>query len=107
MKPPFQYLNILGVEYSVFWYLIEIPGTEEGEWGNCDNDRRIINVRLSKDHWRNVDTVLHEIGHAIHWEYQMSETENEESFVSKLASGYCKIIQINTHLWEFIGKGYT
>ncbi len=96
------YINILSTEYSLFAYDKQIPGTED-DWGLCDKDKRIISIRWNRDPVANVDTLIHEILHAIWYEYQMCEEgEEEEICVGKLASGLAKVMKRNPVLLDWI-----
>ena len=96
------YINILSVEYALFAYDKQIPGTED-DWGLCDKDKRIISIRCHRDPVANVDTLIHEILHAIWYEYQMCEEgEEEEICVGKLASGLTKVMARNPVLLDWI-----
>jgi len=98
------YLNILDTEYAVFFYNKQIPYTDD-EWGTCDKDKRIISIKEHRDSRFNVDTLLHEIFHAIWHEYQMAEEgEEEELTVGKLASGMTKVLAANPELMEWMGE---
>ena len=96
-----KYLNILGREYAVFWYRKEIPGTEDGEWGLCQRDEGIISVRerLRGD---DVETLLHEVLHAVWWEMGMAEAEEEEDVCRKLGSALVKVLRENPELMEYL-----
>ena len=97
------YLNILDTEYAVFTYTRSIPGDDDDNWGLCDKDKRIISIREHRDSRFNVDTLIHEICHAIWHEYQMAEEgEDEEATVGKLASGLTKVLAANPELVDFV-----
>lgn len=96
------YINILSTEYSLFAYDKQIPGMDD-EWGCCDKDKRIISIRWHRDPVANVDTLIHEILHALWYEYQMCEDgEEEETCVGKLASGLTKVMKRNPALLDWI-----
>jgi len=98
------YVNILGNEYSIFWYQKEIPSCDD-EWGQCQKDERIISIRIHRDPVFTLDTLLHEIMHAIWYEYQMNEDgEAEEAVVGKLSSGMVKVLAANPELVKFIKR---
>lgn len=51
-----------------------------------------------------IDTLLHEIGHAIWWAYGMEEDDNEERIVRAFATAWVQIYQDNPWLLELITK---
>ena len=99
-----RYLDILGTEYSVFFYDKSIPGADDERWGECNKHDHTISVRYSIDPIAHVDTLLHELFHAIYHEYYIAEEgEEEEQVVSKLASGMAKVLTANPELYKWIG----
>lgn len=51
-----------------------------------------------------VDTMLHEIGHAIYWAYDMDDEDKEERIVATMATGWTTIYRNNPELLSWIGK---
>ena len=51
-----------------------------------------------------VDLILHEIGHAIAYQYRISEVKDEEHTVNSMASGYTEIFKRNPLLLKWIIK---
>ena len=51
-----------------------------------------------------VDLVLHELGHAIVYQYRISEVKDEEHTVNSMASGYTEIFKRNPLLLKWIIK---
>ena len=49
-----------------------------------------------------VDLVLHELGHAIVYQYRVSEVKDEEHTVNSMASGYTEIFKRNPLLLKWI-----
>ena len=51
-----------------------------------------------------VDLVLHEIGHAIAYQYRISEVKDEEHTVNSMAAGYTEIFKRNPLLLKWINQ---
>lgn len=98
-----HYLDILGFEWSVFWFTREIPGYGD-TWGICEKDKRYIAIRYSQDSFSTLDTLFHEIVHAIFHEMQMCETETEEQVAGKLGKGIAWVLIKNPALRDFVAE---
>ena len=96
-------LRILDSEWSVFWYNKCLPDDPEQEhWGQCNKDKRYIEIRVHDHLDFTADTLIHEILHAVWYEYQMGDEASEEEAVSKLGSGFVKVIKANPDLLAFL-----
>jgi len=65
---------------------------EEGVHGLCDCTKleiHIVSGDLPRDVIRN--TLIHEILHAIYREYDISDEDDEETTVTRLANGLCQV----------------
>ncbi len=57
------------------------------DFGECDTDNRVIRLRLNQSHDQMIDTIFHEITHAI-WELTATaETDGEEKIALRLGLG--------------------
>lgn len=102
-----RYLSILGKEWSVFWYsrkLLTELHTGEDNWGKCHAAKRYIEILTQLDALENLDTLMHEIGHAIWYEFKRGEDETEENAVNVLASGFTRVLADNPKLQQYIKK---
>jgi hypothetical protein len=63
-------------------------------------------IRLSDklEGWGLIETLIHEISHAIYWSFSMSDDDEEERNVSVYATGITQVIRDNPHLIKFIRK---
>ena len=86
-------LNICGKLYKVRYFKNRLdvdPESNEPLWGACHFNNREIRIYSGADGPDLMDTVIHEITHAILHEHQvllaMVGEPNEEAFVNDLAS---------------------
>ena len=49
-----------------------------------------------------IDTLLHEIGHAIYWAYGIEDEDKEERVVGTFATAWTQVYRDNPELLEFI-----
>ena len=52
-----------------------------------------------------IDTLLHEIGHAIWWGYHLADSEQEERVVSIMGTAWTQVYKDNPALLQWIAKG--
>lgn len=52
-----------------------------------------------------VDTMLHEISHAIYWAYHIRDTDGEERTVSIMGTAWMQVFRDNPAILEWIAKG--
>jgi hypothetical protein len=64
-------------------------------------------IRIRPDvpsRWVIVDTVLHEINHAIFWAYLLRDNDDEERTVATIATGWTQVFRDNPALLAWIGS---
>lgn len=99
MKQPTT-LRILGRDYAI---TCDVDGAR---FGYCDNTTAIVNVRPGGDGFTRVDTLVHEIMHAVLFQQGHDrEAKLEESFVRPLATGLTTVLRDNPALLKYIQKG--
>lgn len=87
-------IRVFGRTY-VFNYE-QAGGLGQDRVGSCDNLHQIITVDANQSLVEEVDTVLHEVLHAICYTMKLNEPiDTEEKFVSALATGLIGVIQDN------------
>jgi len=75
------------------------------EWGNFSSRHQRIEISfddLSGFPFKFVDTVLHEISHAIWWAYGLEDDDKEERVVATMASAWVQVYRDNPWLIDFI-----
>lgn len=79
-----------------------------GEWGYFQAAAQLIVVQdQMPTAAKAVDTVLHEIGHALWWSYTLEDADKEERIVSTQATGWAQIFRDNPALVAWIAKWCT
>lgn len=51
-----------------------------------------------------VDTMLHEVGHAIYWAHDIDDEDKEERIVSVMATGWTQVYRNNPWLLSWMGE---
>jgi len=77
----------------------------EGVWGKYDHLR--YRLRISDGHPDDVallDTVLHELFHAIYHVYNIKDDDEEERTVHTLATGFTQVLLDNPQLVKYINE---
>lgn len=75
---------------------------ELGVDGDCKKHRAAIRIRDSLEDVVKVDTVLHEVIHAIYSEYNIKDDDGEEDTVQVVASGLTQVLHDNPKLLQWI-----
>ena len=90
-------------QYSIQpWTQAELTTTQSH--GQCDKMRGVIYVCTEDDPLVVVDTLIHELLHAIWHEYGLDEKEDEERAVLMLATGLTQVLADNPHLCRWINR---
>lgn len=94
-------LRIGPFDYEVRW--VDRPeATVERRFGWCDNNDQVICVQLGLKCQKTADTLLHEIAHALVWNYggaiDESDHIKEEDFVGWIANGLIQVWRDNPDL---------
>jgi hypothetical protein len=76
---------------------------ERSSYGECSTIEQRISIQI--DHvtrFKAVDTVLHEISHAIFWAYGIEDEDKEERIVGTSASAWAAVYRDNPWLIDWI-----
>ena len=68
---------------------------ESGAHGRCDSGQCLLQIT---DGARFIDTLWHELGHAIYYEYHIREVVGEEAINSLYMSGILQVLRDNPEL---------
>lgn len=74
---------------------------DSDKWGLCDRQKLVIKYFEGLPESRKVDTVLHEIMHALYYEYDLQSARSEEEFVTRLSTGLHQVF-LDTDLRELL-----
>jgi len=91
------HLKILGKDYEVRWFDYD-ENTEQNLYGRQDWSRGILYVRNDLDETRALDTLIHELIHALDGEMRIfpeMEGLNKESIIDRLGAGLQCIVRDN------------
>jgi hypothetical protein len=79
----------------------QMAGT--GAVGHCDPETQTIGLAGTQSDDSMQDTFLHEVSHAIVHVMDLKETESEENYVRRLATGLCTVWNNNPAAVERVG----
>lgn len=83
------------------WPLLE--ATAASRWGECD--KALLKIRVQERFPTNhkaVDTLLHEICHAIYWAFNIMDEDGEERTVQAMSTGWTSVFRDNPWLSGWI-----
>lgn len=102
------YLNLpKSVRVGFFVYTIEAISAEladaKGLYGYADNNTNEIKVSDGLNDQQLLNTVLHEVLHAIHWIHGLHDDSTEEEFTNLSTNGLCAFFADNPEFvdWFF------
>lgn len=72
-----------------------------GEWSCVEC---AIRIDSTVNPMKVLDTLLHEINHAIYWSYGMMDDDKEERIVGTMATAWAQIYRDNPHLTKWIAN---
>ncbi len=79
-----------------------ISAATNQKYGEFSSMEMLIRIDTSVDSIKVVDTLMHEINHAIYWAYGIEDGDNEERTVSTLSTGLVQVIRDNPDLLAYI-----
>ena len=75
------------------------------KWGQFSaDDQSIFIARSIVNSVRFIDTLLHEINHAIYWTHGIKDEDNEERIVGQFSSAWVQIYRDNPWLLKWLIK---
>lgn len=78
-------------------------GYSRGRYGEMSTVDFTISVDQTTAPVKLVDTILHEIGHAIYWAYGIEDGDQEERLVGTLATAWTQVWRDNPSLLHWVG----
>ena len=73
-----------------------------GALGSCDCDNLSIIIDTSSHASLQVESIIHELTHAIFWTYNIRKKNGEEHIVKTLANGLTQVLTDNKHLQDLL-----
>lgn len=87
-----------------FQYISKETSTELGVWGEFRPDELVILVCNEAPASEFLDTLLHEVFHAIAYIWNIQEGDDEERLVRVLGTAWQAVLVDNEHFYRHIGK---
>lgn len=76
----------------------------QGAFGTCDNDLSIIMIGRDLTKAMQLNTLIHEIFHAIYYVYSIQDNDEEERVVNTFANGWHQVLNDNPQLVNYIKR---
>jgi hypothetical protein len=73
-----------------------------GKFGEFSAIEMVIRVDQTVNHYKVIDTLLHEVHHAIWWAYGIQDSDAEERIVNILSSALLQVFRDNPELVVWI-----
>lgn len=90
------------------WYLEKWNAHQArgaSRWGECSTGEMTIRIQLDMPTAQKaVDTLMHEISHAMFWVYGVQDEDKEERLVGALGSGLMALYRDNPWLLDWLRK---
>ena len=77
-------------------------GDQQGSYSYRTNTIYLDEEQLQGTQW--VDLLMHELGHAIAYQYNLEKHNSEEHVVNSMATGYTEVFKRNPLLLKWINK---
>ena len=93
------------VKIGPYWFKIKSDETDPDEmedFGECNTTTQTITVETNQQPMIVLDSLIHEINHAIWWVFQLEDTDVEEKIVSVMATGWTMVHGDNPELLQWI-----
>ena len=91
-------INVNGVMYLIEYItdnqMKSLDGCDEFTMGNIDYHKAIISIKDDLQHSQKRKTLIHEIAHAIRFEYGLPREKNEETICEFVAAFYDEITKL-------------
>ena len=79
-------------------------GNDRGRFGEFSAGQQEIRIDQSLKPQKLLDTMFHELGHAIYWAYGMEDDDKEERIVSTFATAWTQIFRDNPDFRAWIDE---
>ena len=77
--------------------------TTHQQYGQCSVSEKTLRVdRMLEGTWHWLETMIHEINHAVYWVYDIEDEDKEERVVAAFSTAWTSIYQDNPELVTFI-----
>ena len=103
MRRPLR-VKILGKVYRIRVITERAEGFEEGDYGQCDDDKQLISLIAGRSLGNDQDTLLHELIHAICFQMNVADKmgKHEEAVVQAIATGLLAVLKDNRGLVSYL-----
>ena len=98
--------DLIKIGYAVYTVepFKEGVGEAKRRLGECNHHTKIIHMRFDVPNYEILNTLIHEIYHAIFQVYVIDSEDAEERIVTTLTNGWIQVYRDNPELIKFITK---
>lgn len=96
-------ISVAGMTYTIVYGDKMIQN--EDKCGECHNQTGSIRIAVGMGEDMTVNTVIHEVLHAIYHCYGIEDKDEEERVVNTMATGLFQVLKDNKNLFNFIRRG--
>jgi len=100
MKLP-EKIRIAAYDWDIILWNKSIS-TAHDSFGRCSPNDLTLEIDETLVPQRMLNTLIHEINHAIYWSYSIAEEDKEERIVTLFANGWTQIFKDNPEVLTFI-----
>lgn len=75
---------------------------EDRAYGDFSSSKLRIRVDCSVNKYKVLDTIIHEINHAIYWAYGIEDEDKQERLCGAFATAWLQVYRDNSKLIDFI-----
>lgn len=79
-------------------------GTEFNRFGHVNVVTKRIRIDPTCGRAQVLETLTHELLHAVYWAYGLEEGDKEERIVAAMATGWTQVMRDNPHIVKFYTK---
>lgn len=98
-----QTIKVACFDYKIVKWTYQ-QASEKRRYGECSSYTQEIRIDETLKSYKLLDTLIHEINHAIYWAYNIQDEDMEERIVTSFATAWTQIYRDNINLLKFIER---
>ncbi len=98
-----QIIKIAAFDFKIVLWTYD-KANSHNCYGRLSVNEKTISIDETLDRYQMLNTLIHEINHAIYWAYNIQDKDKEERIVTTFATAWTQIYRDNIDLLKFIEK---